>query len=431
MSKVRRADRVGELLREEVSRLVLAEIRDPRVRGVAVTGVDLSDDLRHAKVWWGFVGGADARAGAAEALERAAPFMQREIGRRVELRHTPHLHFVYDEAGDRGRRIDRLVEEARRADAAREAAREGGPPPEAVVGPAGGMILLDKGKGIPSMKVVERLRRAVREKRAGHVGTLDPMATGLLPVLLGKATRLLEYVLAGDKVYEAEVLLGAVTDTDDADGAVLRTADASGVAREAVEAALRAFVGEIVQRPPAYSAIKEGGEPLYERARRGEAVEAPERTVRIEAIDLLSFAPPRLAIRVRCGTGTYIRSLARDLGEALGVGATLSALRRTAVGALRVEDAHALEAIEAAGVSDLRAWILPPERLLPETPVERLAPEEAARVLNGGFVPRPGAPPGPRVQCLAEGELIAVARAVPEPEGGWTIRPVKVLKAEG
>ncbi|MCB9554319.1 MAG: tRNA pseudouridine(55) synthase TruB [Myxococcales bacterium] len=216
--------------------------------------------------------------------------------------------------------------------------------------PHAGVLLVDKPQGLTSFALVERVRRAVGADKAGHTGTLDPMATGLLPVCLGATTRLARFISDADKGYRATMLLGVRTDSLDADGAVVDRAPDAAVAAidaAAVEAAMQRFLGPITQVPPAFSAIKVEGERLYDKARRGEAVEAPPRAVTIHRLALVDAAPPRFTFDVGCSKGTYVRTLAADIGDALGVGAHLVALRRTAIGALRVDDALPLDAIEA------------------------------------------------------------------------------------
>jgi tRNA pseudouridine55 synthase len=203
-----------------------------------------------------------------------------------------------------------------------------------------------KPRGPTSHDVVARLRRASGVRRIGHAGTLDPLAEGVLVVAIGKATRLIEYLVDADKLYGAWVRLGVETDTDDAEGRVLAERPVGHIGREAVAEALEAFRGEIEQRPPPFSAVSVGGERLYARARRGEVVEAPLRRVNVTRLDLLDWQPPVAHLEVECSKGTYIRSLAHDLGRALGCGAHLSGLVRLRVGDFRAQDAVPLEDLE-------------------------------------------------------------------------------------
>ncbi len=244
-----------------------------------------------------------------------------------------------------------------------------------------GLILVDKPTGPTSHDVVARARRALQEKRIGHVGTLDPMATGLLGLLVGAATRLSEYLVEKDKRYTATVRFGRETNTYDAEGETV--AESGRVPdRVAFEAALEQFRGPQMQRPPAFSAIKRDGQRAYALARQGEEVVLEPRPVTLYELQLIDWAPPDVTLDVRCSAGTYIRSLAHDLGQTLATGAHLAALRRTAVGPWRVEQAVPLAGLEAG-----EAPILPMEAALPDWPRVDLGADEARRIWHGNTVP--------------------------------------------
>ncbi|MCL5676941.1 MAG: tRNA pseudouridine(55) synthase TruB [Firmicutes bacterium] len=214
-----------------------------------------------------------------------------------------------------------------------------------------GVLVLDKPPGMTSHDVVGALRRLTGQRRAGHTGTLDPAATGVLPICLGQATRAAEYLLAQDKEYRAEVTFGRATDSHDAMGQAVARAGAEGLTAGDLEEALKCFRGVIQQVPPMVSALKVGGKRLYELARQGLEVEREARQVTIHRLQLLEFRPGSEAtaiLDIACSKGTYIRSLARDLGETLGTGAFLSSLRRTRSGAFRLEDARSLEEVAEA-----------------------------------------------------------------------------------
>ncbi len=206
-----------------------------------------------------------------------------------------------------------------------------------------GLVVVDKPAGITSHDVVSRVRRLAGTRKVGHAGTLDPMATGVLLVGINRATRLLGQLMLTTKAYDATVRLGVITHTDDAEGDVLATSPTEGIAEAAVRAGLAAMVGEIDQRPSAVSAVKVDGRRAYDRVRAGEEVELPARRVRIDAIEVTRVELPEVDISVRCSSGTYIRAIARDLGEGLGVGGHLTALRRTAVGPFGLDDARTLD----------------------------------------------------------------------------------------
>jgi tRNA pseudouridine55 synthase len=243
-----------------------------------------------------------------------------------------------------------------------------------------GVLLVDKPVGVTSHDVVSTVRRAVRERRVGHAGTLDPFATGLLIVLLGRATRLLQYLDDEPKVYEATIRFGAETDTDDLTGTVTRTAPIPD--RALVERALPSLTGDIEQVPPAYSAKRVDGQRAYDLARRGTLLELQPVRVMVHDWQLCAWRGPELDVVVTCGTGTYIRSLARDLGRLTGSTAHLGALRRIRSGAFDVRDATPLDVVRAG-----HATIAAPLRALPTLPVESLDADSVARVARGMRVP--------------------------------------------
>jgi tRNA pseudouridine55 synthase len=237
-----------------------------------------------------------------------------------------------------------------------------------------GFVNLDKPSGIPSRRATDLVGRHFRGAAVGHAGTLDPMASGVLPVAVGGAARLVELLHDADKEYRATVRLGRATDTDDATGAPLGGDRPVIATREDAERALAAFRGTVQQRPPRYSALKRDGRAAYELARAGEPVELEPRPVTFHELELLGWAPPDLELRARVSRGTYLRALARDLGEALGCGGHLAALVRTRVGSLRIEDAVSLERLKELGP----AALLPVRRVFPELAV-LVAPDDRTR----------------------------------------------------
>ena len=284
-----------------------------------------------------------------------------------------------------------------------------------------GVLVVDKPAGPTSHDVVDRARRALGERRIGHTGTLDPFATGVLPLCVGKATRLARFLSAGDKTYRATVRLGFATTTDDLRGEPLSPSRAVAVDAGTVGQALATLVGCFDQVPPAFSARHVGGRRAYELARRGESVPVAATPVTVHAIELLGLEGDRLEIEVRCSSGTYVRALARDLGERLGTGAHLTALRRTRSGPFDLSQAVAFDALDHAAAS-----LLPLEALLRELPEVRLPAASRQLVRNGrdlgpedvleGF-PRQ---PVERVRLLDDaGRLIALATPVGlEPSAG-------------
>ena len=233
----------------------------------------------------------------------------------------------------------------------------------AALGPLDGLLLVDKPSGPTSHDVVAQIRRRFRIAKVGHGGTLDPMATGLLVILLGKGTKISDRVMGHDKTYEATLRLGIETDSQDADGQVVAEKDAAAVTAEQVAAQMKARLGDQMQLPPMVSAIKIQGVPLYKLARKGETVERPPKLIHVYRFDLLDFTPPDVRFVVECTKGTYVRTLAHDVGQSLGVGAHLVQLRRTKIGQLDVARAFALDDLLAAPTLDGK--IIPLSAALP------------------------------------------------------------------
>lgn len=257
-----------------------------------------------------------------------------------------------------------------------------------------GVLVVDKPAGMTSHDVVAVIRRAARQRRVGHTGTLDPGATGVLVLCLGRATRLVQYLQAGEKTYAAEVTFGMVTTTQDLSGEVIEEHDAAGLDEAAVRDALDGFRGDIEQVPPMVSALKVDGERLHEKARRGEVVEREPRSVTIHELRLESFAPGERAtagLTVTCSSGTYVRTLAHDLGRTLGVGAALAGLRRTANGPFTLVDAVPLGDLEDDRDAVLAVLHDPVEACRRTLPTVSVEDREAVRTLaHGGWLPPQG-----------------------------------------
>jgi tRNA pseudouridine55 synthase len=281
-------------------------------------------------------------------------------------------------------------------------------------------VLVDKPAGKTSHDIVQHVRRALGIRAAGHTGTLDPFATGLLVVLVGRATRLARFVEAQPKIYVATARLGIRTTTDDLTGEMIGSESSGLLPESLVRDTLAEFLGLQAQRPPQFSAKRVGGERSYRKARRGESVELADVDITVHAITLVAYRPPEFDFRVTVSPGTYVRAIARDLGERLGVGSHLTRLRREAIGSLRVEDAVSLERLSATA-------LLPARRVLADLPVVEL--DEAGRndvahgraVVDSGAAGRLGS--GAAVALLGDGELVAVAYA----QDGW-LHPSVVLE---
>ena len=244
-----------------------------------------------------------------------------------------------------------------------------------------GLVLLDKPEGITSFGAVAAVRKIFNQKRIGHTGTLDPFATGVLPVLLGRATRLSSYILESDKSYLAEIKLGITTDTLDITGNVLNRCDAD-FTREEIEQALVNFRGKILQQPPMFSAIHQDGVRLYQLARQGKTIDRPKREVEIFSNEIVSFEDDTLLLSVNCSKGTYIRSLADDIGNFLGCGATVSKLRRTKSSNFSIEQCVSLEQLR----KNPEKYILSPEKVVEHLDTVNVTQNQAKRILNGGAI---------------------------------------------
>ena len=258
--------------------------------------------------------------------------------------------------------------------------------------PVDGILVLDKPAGLSSNQALQTAKRLFFAAKAGHTGSLDPLATGVLPVCFGEATKFSQYLLDADKAYDSTFVLGVATDTGDAEGTVVKQCDASGVTLEALDTALAAFRGDIEQVPSMYSAIKHDGKPLYKLAREGKEVERKPRRVTISRLEIRDFRPGKRAevdVSIACSKGTYVRSIAEDLGRAMNVGAHVGSLRRTAAGPFRLEDSVTLATLEALKANDQLAemdrLLLPADAALSDLPLVELSE-------SGGFYLRQGQP---------------------------------------
>lgn len=282
-----------------------------------------------------------------------------------------------------------------------------------------GIMLVDKPQDWTSHDVVAKLRGILHERRIGHSGTLDPLATGLLVVFVGRATRAVEFAEADSKEYIAGLRLGIATDTQDISGSIISRCDAIP-SREAVICAVNSFVGEIDQLPPMYSAIKVGGKKLYELARRGESVERKSRRISINSIDVVGEDGDDLMLKVSCSKGTYIRTLCHDIGEKLGCGACMSSLHRTAAGVFSIENAHSIEEIQAAAASgDIQKILLPLDTLFDQFP-ELIVNENRTKRLKTGNIINYNAPNGKYRVYSENGEFLLLGEIT-----GGKLRTIK------
>lgn len=273
-----------------------------------------------------------------------------------------------------------------------------------------GVLVIDKPTGMTSHDVVQVVRNGTHIRRAGHTGTLDPRASGVLVVLVGPAVRLSEFISASEKRYQAVLRLGLTTDTYDMDGNVLMSSPVN-ISYEELEETLKTFIGEFDQIPPAYSAIKINGEKAYERARRGEEVEMEPRKVRVDSIELLDWESPEAIIDIQCSSGTYVRSLIHDLGEKLGCGATLVGLRRTKNGRFSLRDAVSLRRLQEAFVNgDWYRFLIPAAEALGDWYTVELTLDQVDQVRHGHRVPAVEDVPTDTIARAVseEGELVAL-----------------------
>ncbi len=286
-------------------------------------------------------------------------------------------------------------------------------------------LLLDKPLGLSSNAALQSAKRILGARKAGHAGTLDPLASGLLLVLFGEATKFSGPLLAADKEYAATLRLGERTSTGDAEGEVVETKPFAASEAELL-AVLGTFHGTIEQIPPMYSALKRDGVPLYKLARRGQEVERPARRVSISLLEVVRFVPPELELRIRCSKGTYIRTLAEDIGGALGSTAHLSALRRTASGRFHIRDAVTLDALERMPQGERAARLVPLAGLLTEFPPARLDSAAEARFRNGQALQLPGLGQGVCAVYGPQGGVIGLGLA----DAHGVLRPMRLTASQ-
>ena len=289
-----------------------------------------------------------------------------------------------------------------------------------------GILPVEKGPGVTSFQVVAQLRRVLRVPKIGHGGTLDPEATGVLPILIGEATKLTPYLTELDKEYLAIVRLGVTTETQDLTGTVLETRAVPDIEPSTIEATLRRFVGVISQVPPMYSALRHGGRRLHELAREGITVEREARQIVVHAITLEGMTLPELTIRVQCGKGTYVRTLAADIGDALGCGAALASLVRTRVGPYVLAHAVSWEELQAVRGSEM-LWtrVLPCDSALSALPAVSLDPTSAVKFVHGQTVPAASGAEGHCRVYSTDGALLGVGSARAN-----TVKPERLLHAD-
>lgn len=293
-----------------------------------------------------------------------------------------------------------------------------------------GALVVDKPVGMTSHDVVQVIRNGTGLRRAGHTGTLDPRASGVLVILVGPAVRLSEYVSASDKRYQAIIRLGGTTDTYDADGKFTPSTDPSNITEAQFEEALKTFIGEIEQTPPPYSAVKVQGRKAYEMARKGEEVDLEPRKITVHHLEVLEWTPPEVVIDVHCSSGTYVRSLANDLGKKLGCGAYLVGLRRTKSGRFTLRDSVPLRKLqEAFTAGNWYQYLIPAAEALGDWPAIELNPDEVEGVRHGHRVKAKEADTvNEKVRGVStQGELVALMVKMVTEDGSIEWQPKKVF----
>jgi len=390
-----RQQRVGELIRHSVADVFMrGELRDPDLAGVSitVTEVTVSPDLKNATAWVMPLGG-DGKQVVEDALNRCASYIRGQLSRSAALKFTPRLSFQIDPSFDNAAHVDSLLSQPSvQRDLEQDPTPSGTTSPLArrrKGNPIHGWLVLDKPLGLSSNQALGKARRLFNAAKAGHGGTLDPLASGVLPVAFGEATKLVSYAMDGSKTYAFDITWGAQTSTDDAEGETVAESDLRPTA-DAIEQVLPQFTGTIEQTPPAYSAIKVDGERAYKLARAGEEVDLPSRDVEIYGLRLTGSSDDTASLEVDCGKGTYVRSLARDIALALGTVGHVSALRRTRVGPFTEKDAFSLDKLELLSHSaPLENAILPLETPLDDIPEVAVMDSEAKRLRTGQAIHLP------------------------------------------
>ena len=377
-SKPGRANRIEEQIQRDLATMIPKELSDKRIGLVTITGVKITPDYVHATVYFTSIGSTPEAS--EEALNSASPILYPRIFKLLKIHTVPQLHFVYDKSVEDGFEMDQLIKQARAEDA--EKLRSKFCPAEKKGDKIDGVLMLDKPVGLSSNTALQKARRALNAQKAGHTGTLDPFASGLLPLCFGEATKFSADLLHADKEYVASIKFGETTTTADVEGEIIETRPVD-FTEEQLHKALESLTGEIDQIPPMYSALKKDGVRLYELARQGQEIEREPRRVTVYELELLSFNKPEALVRVKCSKGTYVRVLGEDIGKILGCGAHLTALRRTKIADIDISEAVSLQDFEEADIAQRLDMLDPPDRLLSQLEPIELKEELAVRFLHG------------------------------------------------
>ncbi len=416
-----RKRRVDELLKQEIAAVLSTGLKDPRIGFATVMAVKSAPDLRTARVYVSVLGSEEEKQATLAVLRGAAGFVRTRVGNAVTLKYVPELRFELDRTLEEAARIETILGDLHPSDSETDLD---------VVSKPAGILLIDKPAGPTSHDAVQVVRRAIGTRRVGHFGTLDPFATGLLICAIGPATRLAPFCSGQDKTYEVTVRLGWRSTTDDPEGELSTTEDVVAPTRETIDEICQAWTGHVVQAPPAYSAKHVGGKRAYQRARAGETVTLPGIEVTIHRVTIERYAFPELVLTVECGSGTYMRALARDVGEALGIGGYCAALRRTRSGPFTVE--QAIDWNVASEPDLVREAIRPTATAIAELPVIELSESQQAAVVHGQMIGDLDSRVKEEgwVQLHGPRGFVGLGQVHREPHG-WQLSPRRVLYPDG
>jgi tRNA pseudouridine55 synthase len=316
-----RAEKVSDLLKKEISLIITNEIKDPRLQNINITAVKVSDDIGIATVFYSIIGESIHKSDSKiddRILKKFSGMIRSNLAKKIKIRRIPKIIFRFDESIEYSENIEKALKKFKIMN---------------------GFILVDKETGISSNSIVQQVKKKLKVKKVGHLGTLDPLAKGLVILAINRATKFSSYFLESDKSYDVQIKLGIATDTDDSTGTIIHESQ-NYPESESVKKELLSFIGESMQVPPFFSALKHKGKPLYKYAREGNFISKPSRRIFISKIENFNYKNKICSFRVDCSKGTYIRSIARDIGNKLECGAHMTSLTRISQGNFRLENAR-------------------------------------------------------------------------------------------
>lgn len=392
-----RVDRVAGLIQRELAQIIQREMQDPRLGLVTLIEVKISKDLAHAKIYLNVMPNEKASE-TIKILNLAAGFLRGALARQVDLRIAPTLYFIHDEAMLKATDLVNLIDKL--SDHGQKKGDR-----------INGILLLDKPLNFSSNQVLQKCRWLLNAQKAGHTGALDPLATGMLPICFGEATKFSRFLLEAEKCYQVIMRLGITTTTGDSEGEVLNTYPVPAFSEDTLKTLLSLFCGKQTQVPPMFSALKLKGQPLYKLARQGIVVERQAREIYIKKLTLDEFSNDSLTLTVVCSKGTYIRTLVEDLGAKLGCGAYVLALRRKWVSPfMQVSMVTLNELIESA---NRQSYLLPLDKIVaPLLPTVNLSEEAVFRLVRGQVIEMTGVPSGWISLLNEKGEFFGVGEGL-------------------